>query len=119
MLIIVTMVFVLVAYLLKVEPIIFCWSYIIATSALKGILCKELRDVFNLRPSAYIYKNTGLLDSIISFGSLVIIQLYYLFVNSIEFTLINTLAFILPFIILYRFIYWNIATVFKEIYTKK
>lgn len=111
------MMFVLVSYLFQVEPLISFGSYILGISTLKGILCKELRDVFNLRKIADIYKTTGLLDSIISAVSFSIMLSYYLSLSGQVFSVTELLVHMFPCIILYRFMFWNASTVLKKIYT--
>ncbi|WP_035050924.1 hypothetical protein [Carnobacterium pleistocenium] len=88
--------------------------YLVGLSVGKGVLSKEVIDIFNLRKMSYMYKKIGFKDTLMELISLVLI---YINTYLIDYEPFSTLEFIITFVIfllVYRFLFWGIILKFKE-----
>ena len=88
--------------------------YLIVLSVGKGILSKELKDVFNFRKINYMYKKVGFADSLMELISLMIIFINSLLIDYKPLSVFDFVFIILIFILIYRFLFWSMITTFKK-----
>lgn len=93
-------------------------SYVVGFAILKGILSDELKDVFNIKKAKDIYNEVGFLNSIISFSSLLSITVYYIFSEYEHVSFVDTVPIILCYILIYRFLFWDIAYKVNNLFLK-
>ena len=118
MLTIFTIVVCAVSYLMNISAYITYASYVVAFAILKAFLSKKLQDVFNVRKTETIYIEVGLMNTLDSFISLLFITLYYAFREYSYFSIAYMLPVLLCFILIYRFLFWDVGYKVKQLFKK-
>ena len=118
MLTIFTIVVCVVSYLLNITAFLTYFSYVLAFAILKAFLSKKLKDVFNIRKAEAIYTEVGLMNTLDSFISLLFITLYYVFREYEHFGIEYMLPVLLCYILIYRFLFWNVGYKVKQLFRK-
>lgn len=118
MLTIFTIVVCALSYLMNISAFFTYSSYVIAFAILKAFLSKKLKDVFNIRKAEAIYIELGLMNTLDSFISLLFITLYYVFREYEHFGIEYMLPVLLCYILIYRFLFWDIGYKVKQLFRK-
>lgn len=115
MLLLLTTILVVSAYYCKDDPTLVVSVYFVSVTSFKIFVCTNLGEVFNLEKTRTIYRNIGIYDSAISFLSISIMFCYYCLGSSKEMSLIR-LWILVPGILFYRFLFWDLETIIKDRY---
>lgn len=118
MLTIFTIVVCALSYLMNISTFFTYFSYVLAFTIWKAILSKNLQDVFNIRKTEAIYTEVGLMNTLDSFISLLFITLYYVFREYEHFGIEYMLPVLLCYILIYRFLFWDIGYKVKQLFRK-
>lgn len=118
MLFLLTVILCIVSYLMNINTFILYISYVVGFAILKGILSDELKDVFNIKKAKGIYNKVGFLNSVISFNSLLLITVYYIFNEYDHVSFADIVPIILCYILMYRFIFWDMAYKVNNLFIK-
>ena len=118
MLTIFTIVVCVVSYLLNISAFLTYFSYVLAFTILKAFLSKRLKDVFNIRKAVAIYIELGLMNTLDSFISLLFITLYYVFREYKYFSIEYMLPVLLCYILIYRFLFWDVGHKVRQLFRK-
>ena len=118
MLTVFTLVVCALSYLMNISAFITCFSYVLAFAILKTFLSKRLKDVFNIRKAEAIYIELGLMNTLDSFFSLILITLYYVLREYEHFGIAYMLPVLLCFILIYRFLFWDVGYKVKQLFKK-
>ena len=118
MLTIFTVVVCAVSYLMNISAFLTYFSYVLAFTILKAFLSKKLKDVYNIRKAEAIYTEVGLMNTLDSFISLLFITLYYVFREYEHFGIEYMLPVLLCYILIYRFLFWDIGYKVKQLFRK-
>ena len=118
MLAIFTIVVCVVSYLLNISAFLTYFSYVLAFAILKAFLSKKLKDIFNIRKAEAIYIELGIMNTLDSFISLLFITLYYVFREYEYFSIEYMLPVLLCYILIYRFLFWDVGFKVKQLFRK-
>lgn len=120
MLLIVTLAFCLISYVLKINPFLAYFSYICGLTIVKSLISNSLKDLFIISKSSKMYRKIGLAHSFISGSSLLILCLYYSIMEYGRFSYQYLIPMILVNFLIYRFIFWDMSYVMdRKILNKK
>ena len=88
--------------------------YLIGLCLVKGMLSKELKDVFNFRKAKYLYEKNGFKDSLMELLSLMLVFINSYLISDDPFSPFE--YFIMFFIIalVYRYIFWGITRTLRN-----
>lgn len=114
-LILFTIIYCAITRILNLESTLVFGIYLTGAGIIKGMFSKELKDVFNISKTNYIYQKVGFTNSLTELISLVLIFANYLLT---DYETLSVFQFIFPviiFIIVYRFLFWNITLTLKKI----
>lgn len=118
MLTIFTIVVCVLSYLMNISAFLTYFSYVLAFTILKAFLSKRLKDVYNIRKAEAIYIELGLMNTLDSFISLLFITLYYVFREYEHFGIEYMLPVLLCYILIYRFLFWDVGYKVKQLFRK-
>ena len=118
MLTVFTLVVCALSYLMNISAFITYFSYVLAFAILKTFLSKRLKDVFNIRKAEAIYIELGFMNTLDSFFSLFLITLYYVLREYEHFGIAYMLPVLLCFILIYRFLFWDVGYKVKQLFKK-
>lgn len=107
MLIIFTLAFCLISYILKINAFLAYFSYICGLTIVKSFISDSLKDLFIISKSTKMYRKIGLAHSFISGSSLLIICLYYSIMEYSNFSYRYVIPIIITNFLIYRFIFWD------------
>ncbi|KGF08855.1 hypothetical protein HMPREF1633_13075 [Tissierellia bacterium S5-A11] len=109
MLIIFTLAFCLISYVLKINAFLVYFSYICGLTIVKSFISDSLKDLFIISKSTKMYRKIGLAHSFISGSSLLILCLYYSIMEYGRFSYQYLIPMILVNFLIYRFIFWDMS----------
>lgn len=109
MLLIFTLVFCLISYVLKINAFLVYFSYVCGFTIVKSFISESLKDLFIISNPAKMYTNIGFIHSFISGSSLLIICLYYSIMEFNSFSYKYMIPMIIVNILIYRFIFWDMS----------
>ncbi|VFB16555.1 Uncharacterised protein [Urinicoccus massiliensis] len=109
MLLIVTLAFCLISYVLKINPFLAYFSYVCGLTIVKSFISDSLKDLFIISKSTKIYTKIGFTYSVISGSSLLILCLYYSIMECGRFSYQYLIPMILVNFLIYRFIFWDMS----------
>lgn len=109
-----TIIYCVVTQFLNLKFTLALGIYLIGLSVGKGVLSKEITDVFNFRRTTHMYEKIGFKDSLMELLSLVMVFLnaYLMFYEPF-----NPFEFVWMFfliLIVYRFLFWGITRTFRK-----
>lgn len=117
-LVLLTIIYCVVTQLFNLDYALALGLYLVSLSVLKGVLSKELSDVFNFKKTHYLYEKIGLRDTLSELLSLLLVNINaYL----IDYDTFSTLEFFIAFFIfavVYRFLFWGITMKLKNFSTE-
>lgn len=120
MLLIVTLAFCLISYVLKINAFLVYFSYVCGLTIVKSFISDSLKDLFIISKSTKMYRKIGFAHSFISGSSLLIICLYYSIREYSSFSYKYMIPMILVNFLIYRFIFWDMSYVMdRKILNKK
>lgn len=114
-LILFTIIYCIITQMLNLESTLIFGIYVIGAGVIKGIFSKELNDVFNINKTSYIYEKVGFRNSLTELISLVLIFANYLLTDYEPLSVSEFIFTVLIFIIVYRFLFWNITLTLKKL----
>ena len=109
MLIIFTLAFCLISYVLKINALLVYFSYICGFTIFKSFISDSLKDLFIISKSTKMYRKIGFAHSFISGSSLLIICLYYSIREYSSFSYKYMIPMIIVNLLIYRFIFWDMS----------
>ncbi|SDM63399.1 hypothetical protein [Bacillus sp. OK048] len=110
-----TMIYCLITQIVNIDYGPAMGIYLIVLGIVKGFLSDGIKDVFNFNKTKYLYEKNGFKDSLMELLSLMLI-----FVNSylIDYEPFSLFEFAYLFAVLafvYRFVFWGITRIIREI----
>lgn len=118
MLVLFTVVVCIMSYLMNINAFLLYISYVVGFAILKGVLSDGLKDVFNIRKAKDIYNEVGFLNSVDSFGSLLLLTFYYAINEYEHFGVEYMVPIVLCYILIYRFLLWDITYKVERLFLK-
>lgn len=114
-----TIIYCVITQVLNIGYIPAMGVYLISLILIKGFFSEELKDVFNLKKTKYLYKENGFKASLMELLSLMLI-----FINSylIDYESLSLFEFVyLLFLIalVYRFLFWGITRAIGKKFSSK
>lgn len=88
--------------------------YLIGLSVGKGVLSKEIVDVFNFRKTSHLYEKFGFKDSLMELVSLILVFLNAYLIDYEPFTPFEFIWMFFLILIVYRFLFWGTTLTFKN-----
>ena len=87
---------------------------LIVIGLVKGYLTEELKDVFNIKKTKYLYEKNGFKDSLMELLSLMLIYINSYLIMNEAVSLFEFLFLFVGFTMVYRFIFWGIRRTIRE-----
>ena len=87
---------------------------LIVIGLVKGYLTEELKDVFNIKKTKYLYEKNGFKDSLMELLSLMLIYINSYLIMNEAVSLFEFLFLFVGFTMVYRFIFWGITRTIRE-----
>lgn len=88
--------------------------YLTGFGLFKGFLSEEPKDIFNFKPTKYLYQKSGLKNSLIELFSLVLIFINSYLIDYEPFTIFEFVYTSFLIAIVYRFLFWGVTRMIKE-----
>ena len=87
---------------------------LIVIGLVKGYLTEELKDVFNIKKTKYLYEKNGFKDSLMELLSLMLIYINSYLIMNEAVSLFEFLFLFVGFTMVYRFIFWGTTRTIRE-----
>lgn len=113
-LILFTMIYCVVTQVLNLKFTIALGIYLIGLSVIKGVLSKEVVDVFNFRKTSHLYEKFGFKDSLMELMSLILVFFNAYLLDYEPFTTFEFIWMFFIILIVFRFLFWGITLIFKN-----
>lgn len=106
-LLIITSLYIIISHLLDFTFEFFMGTYLIGLCLAKGLISEELKDVFNMQKTKYLYKKNGVGNSLLEMICLILVFINIIVIDYEPLSTFDYVYILFLIIILYRFIFWG------------
>lgn len=109
-----TIVYCIITQVLNISYLLAMGIYLIGFCLVKGFLKEEIKDIFNLKETKYLYKKNGFKDSAMELLSLILIFINSFIIDYEPFSIFEFVYMFFLIVFAYRFIFWGITRTIRE-----
>ncbi|MGP4073785.1 hypothetical protein ACTWQB_14675 [Piscibacillus sp. B03] len=115
-LILFTIIYCALTQVLNIDLIFASGIYLASLCIAKGWLSEELKDVFNLKKTKYLYRKIGLKYSLMDLLSLILIFSNPFLIGQMALSFFEIMYIIFLIAVVYRYIFWGMTKTIKRIF---
>ncbi|PQD94345.1 hypothetical protein CYL18_15045 [Pradoshia eiseniae] len=114
-----TIIYCVITQVLNIGYIPAMGAYLIGLIFIKGYFSEELKDVYNIEKTKYLYEKIGIKDSLMELLCLSIIFINSYLIDYEPFSLFDFVCMLLLIAVVYRFLFWGITQAIGQKFNSK